>query len=74
MAMHTTEFRLGENSAAIKLMLASQSRMELDIAEIRSALAERKGERRVSVYIAGGLGSVAMFLLTLIGRKLGLTS
>ncbi len=69
-----TQFRLGENSAAIKLMLASQDRMEKDIAEIKETLSIHRGERKATVYAAGGLGSLMMFILAVIGAKLGWTT
>lgn len=71
---NSVDFRLGENSAAIRLMLASQDRMEADIAEIKDTLSMHKGERRIAVWGAGALGSALMFVLTIIGRKLGWTS
>jgi hypothetical protein len=70
----STQFRLGENSAAITLMLASQKRMETDIAEIKETLSIHKGERKATVYAAGGLGSLMMFILAVIGAKLGWTT
>lgn len=70
----SVDFRLGRNDQAITMMLASQARMELDIARIMSSLAERRGERRTAIWAAGAVGSIAMFLLSIIARKLGFTS
>lgn len=68
------EFKVGGHDQAIKMILESQARMETSIAEIRDAISEQKGERRVAVWVAGAAGSAFMVLLGAIGRKLGITS
>jgi threonine dehydrogenase-like Zn-dependent dehydrogenase len=79
--MNTVDYKLGQMDTAIKSLVASNERIEaamaemrVDIETIKTTQAERRGERRVAVWAAGGIGSFAMLLLSAIGRKLGFIS
>jgi hypothetical protein len=68
-----SEFKLGEHEQAIQMLLEGQDRLEKAVLEIKLSLAEKKGERRVVVWIAGIAGTLAAGLVTLlvdIGRQL----
>lgn len=60
------EFKLGEHEQAIQQLLDSQVRLEGWVLEIREALAEKKGERRVALWAAGVAGSVAAALVSIV--------
>ena len=79
--MNSVDYKLGQIDASLKALAAAQTDIKAtqtqqasDIAEIKAALAEKKGERRAAHYIAGGIGSVVMLILTVIGKKIGLLS
>lgn len=79
--MNSVDYKLGQIDSSLKSLAAAQKEMKetqalqsSDIAEIKAALAEKRGERRATHYIAGGIGSVVMLLITAIGRKFGFLS
>jgi phage/plasmid-associated DNA primase len=49
-------------------ILTEQRATRADIARIDSALAEKRGERRVALWLAGAIGGVVSFLVGVFSR------
>jgi hypothetical protein len=58
------DFVAGEHEASIKLILKGQEAMQADITEIKLAVAERKGERRMVMWIVGGVSTMASVVIS----------
>lgn len=61
-----SEFKLGEHEQAIQTLLEGQERLEQAVLEIKLLLAEKRGERRVALWMAGVVGSLAASLVAII--------
>lgn len=73
------DFTLGEHNAAIRQLLRDQRQMREDLAEIRVILAERRGERRATLWFVSTTGAligaaVAFTVRFLIGRTMGINA
>jgi len=66
-----SEFILGQHENAIRTLLERTERISDDVNEIKTLLAERRGERRVALWVAGVVGAVAS---TLFGAALKLVT
>jgi len=69
------EFQLGRHEQAIDMLLQGQQRVEQQItvlqasvADIANSVAERKGERRMTLWFMGTGSAVLGSVLTLIAR------
>lgn len=69
--MRENEFVLGEHNAAIEQLLQNQQIIQRDIGEIRQILAERRGERRVALWVASAGGAILVFLVRFVAGYLG---
>lgn len=83
--MHTVDYKLGQIDSTLKALAKNQEEFKdtitaqlaaqaVDIAEIKNKQAENRGERRVAVWVAGGVGSLVMLILTALGKKIGIIS
>lgn len=61
---------LGQHEAKINLILEGQEKMAQDIGEIKTMLAEKRGERRVALWGIGALSSSVTMLAGYIGKVL----
>lgn len=66
------DFRIGQHEASIKYLVDEMAALRADVTAIREALAERRGERRVALWTAGGVGGLVSFLGPILLRLLGL--
>jgi hypothetical protein len=62
-------FIAGQHEAQIKALYEDMASVKADVQWIREHLAERRGERRVSLYLAGTGGGIVATLVTFFGRK-----
>jgi hypothetical protein len=67
--MPDQSFTLGEHEADIRALIEGQGRIERDIAAIKDTLAERKGERRMVVWLVGGASTLASVIVSYILSK-----
>ena len=72
------DIMLGSHDEAIRALLHGQQNMQSDIEAIKLYMAERRGERRVGLWVlcsgSAMMGSGMAFLLRFLGAKLNLSS
>ena len=56
--MEKALFTLGSHAAQLELLVKGQAHMQDDITDIKETLSERKGERRVILWLAGSVGTI----------------
>lgn len=61
-----SEFKLGEHEQAIQTLLEGFQRLEKSVLEIKILLAEKRGERRAALWMAGVVGSLAASLVAVL--------
>ena len=61
-------FKLGEHESKIEQLAADMELVKQAVMRIEIALAEKRGERRVALWAAGGMGTAASTLVTLIWK------
>lgn len=62
MGESTVEFKLGEHESTLQTLITGQERMQKDVQRILVVLAEKRGERRVGIWVAGLVGGLASAL------------
>jgi hypothetical protein len=60
------QFTLGQHEANIRALMEGMEQVQGDLAEIKELLAERRGERRVAFWLAGGAGAIGSAVLALV--------
>ena len=60
------DFMLGQHAATLETLVESQLAMRGEIQQILSALSERKGERRMLLWLVGLIGSASGAISTLL--------
>lgn len=60
-----SDFTLGKHEQAIQTLLTGQEQMQRDLGEIRDILAERRGERRVGLWLVGAVGTAVSLLVSI---------
>lgn len=66
--MADTERMLGRHEALIEQLAQDSAQMRADVRQILETLAERRGERRITLWLAGGAGAVASTIVGFVAK------
>jgi hypothetical protein len=60
-------YKIGEHEAKIDMLVTGMAQLQQDVSDIKSTLAEKRGERRVGLWVSstasGAIGAVMTLLL-----------